>query len=127
MAGLLALFNSGWGLIILSMLSDAIARSREERGENRAGAYSAVWSIIEKAGIAAGGTLVVGGILSYTGFDTESAKQGVAQSADAIQGIVFAYAFLPGIAKIATAFLIWIFMPDDDLGVPAPVEIIHED
>ncbi|ASK89325.1 MFS transporter [Sphingorhabdus sp. SMR4y] len=127
MAGLLALFNSGWGLIILSMLSDAIARSREERGENRAGAYSAVWSIIEKAGIAAGGTLVVGGILSLTGFDTESAKQGIAQSADAIQGIVLAYAFIPGIAKIVTAGLIWIFMPDDDLMKPAPVEFVDED
>ncbi|MFK7841607.1 MAG: MFS transporter [Sphingorhabdus sp.] len=114
MVGLLALFNSGWGLIILSLLSDAIARSREERGENRAGAYSAVWSIIEKAGIAAGGTLVVGGILSYTGFDTESAKQGIAQSAEAIQGIVLSYAYLPGVAKLVAALLIWMFLPDDE-------------
>ncbi len=109
----LALFNSGWGLIVLSMLSDVIARSRDERGENRGGAYSAVWSIIEKAGIAAGGSLVVGSILSIYGFDADLARQGLPQGRHALFGIVVAFGFLPGGAKILAALFIWKFLPGD--------------
>lgn len=113
LAGIMATFNAGWGLIILSLLSDAIAAAREQRGENRAGSYSAIWSIIEKAGIALGGTLLAGALLSASHFDAEAAKQGVAQTAEAISGIVFAYAILPGLAKLAAAALIWRFVGDD--------------
>lgn len=113
MAAAMALFNSGWGLIVLSMLSDVIAKSRDDRGENRAGSYSAIWMIVEKGGIAAGGTLIVGALLSGTGFDAEAAKAGMPQSAAAISGIIISYAFIPGIAKIMAAGLIWFFMPAD--------------
>ena len=51
LSAIMATFNAGWGLIVLSLLSDAIAAAREQRGENRAGSYSAIWSIIEKAGL----------------------------------------------------------------------------
>ncbi len=124
-SALLALFNTGWGLIVLSLLSDVIARSREERGENRGGAYSAVWSIIEKAGIAAGGSLIVGSLLSFTGFDAELAKQGIAQSQDAIDGIVLTYAFIPGAAKICAAIIIWLFLPMDSVTPPQVKEPLH--
>jgi Na+/melibiose symporter-like transporter len=113
LSAVMATFNAGWGLIVLSLLSDAIAAAREQRGENRAGSYSAVWSVIEKAGIALGGTLVAGALLSASHFDAGAAKQGVAQSADAISGIVLAYATLPGLAKLAAAALIWRFVEDD--------------
>lgn len=118
MAATMALFNAGWGLIVLSMLSDAIARSREERGENRAGSYSAIWMVVEKAGIAAGGTLIVGALLSGTGFDAQSAQAGIPQSADAINGIIIAYAFIPGIAKLVAAGIIWLFVPSDRASQP---------
>jgi glycoside/pentoside/hexuronide:cation symporter, GPH family len=114
LAAVMAMCNAGWGLIILSLLSDAIAAARAERGENRAGSYSAIWSIIEKAGIALGGTLVAGALLSASGFDASAARQGLAQTAGAISGIVFAYAILPGLAKLAAAALIWRFVVDEE-------------
>jgi Na+/melibiose symporter-like transporter len=110
LAGLMAMFNAGWGLIVLSLLSDTIADARERWGENRAGVYSAIWSIIEKAGIALGGTLIVGALLSGSGFDAAAAQKGAAQSAEAISGIVLSYAFVPGIAKLVAAAIIWRFV-----------------
>jgi len=123
LSALLAIFNAGWGLIVLSLLSDAIAAARVEQGENRAGAYSAIWSVIEKAGIALGGTLLVGAILSASGFDAGLAKQGGVQSARAVSGIVFAYAMLPGFAKLFAAGLIWLYVKDE--GQSAQPEVAH--
>lgn len=123
----LALFNSGWGLIILSLLSDVIASSRDQRGENRGGAYSAVWSIIEKAGIAAGGSLIVGSILSIYGFDADLARQGQPQSAEAIRGIVVAFGIVPGGAKILAALFIWKFLPGDAELAVTPVEPVIDE
>ena len=111
-AGIMAMCNAGWGLIVLSLLSDAISEARERWGENRAGVYSAIWSIIEKAGIALGGTLIVGALLSAGGFDAAAAKQGVAQSAEAVRGIYLSYSYLPGVAKLVAALLIWRFIED---------------
>jgi len=110
LAAIMATFNAGWGLIVLSLLSDTIADARTRLGENRAGVYSAIWSIIEKAGIALGGTLIVGALLSASGFDAAAAQRGAAQSAQAVAGIVFSYATLPGIAKLVAAALIWRFV-----------------
>lgn len=112
LAAIMAMCNAGWGLIVLSLLADAISDARERWGENRAGVYSAIWSIIEKAGIALGGTLIVGALLSAGGFDAAAAKQGVAQSARAISGIYMSYSYLPGVAKLFAAFLIWRFIED---------------
>lgn len=125
LVGLLAACNAGWGTIVLAMLSDCIAAVREDQGENRAGFYSAIWSIIEKAGIALGGTLVVGAILSFYGFDALAAKAGYAQSASALLGITMCYSIVPGISKIISGALIWLFVQKDDVragdpqGVPA--------
>jgi Na+/melibiose symporter-like transporter len=110
LAGLMAMFNAGWGLIVLSLLSDTIADARERWGENRAGVYSAIWSIIEKAGIALGGTLIVGALLSASGFDAVAAQKGAEQSAEAISGIVMSYAIVPGVAKLIAAAIIWRFV-----------------
>ncbi|MCW1401818.1 MFS transporter [Novosphingobium sp. MW5] len=112
LAAIMAMCNAGWGLIVLSLLSDAISDARERWGENRAGVYSAIWSIIEKAGIALGGTLIVGALLSAGGFDAAAAKQGVAQSAEAVSGIYLSYSYLPGVAKLVAALLIWRFIED---------------
>lgn len=110
MSGLLAVCNAGWGTIVLSLLSDCIAQAREEFCENRAGSYSAIWSAIEKAGIALGGTLIVGLLLSWFGFDSVAARQGLPQSSGAMFGILFCYSFLPGVAKLIAAGMIWKFV-----------------
>lgn len=110
LAGLLAICNAGWGTIVLSLLSDCIAQARDDFGENRAGSYSAIWSAIEKAGIALGGTLIVGLLLSQFGFDSAAAKAGLPQSEQALFGILFCYSFLPGVAKLIAAAMIWKFV-----------------
>lgn len=110
LAAVMAACNAGWGTIVLSLLSDCIAHARDEHDENRAGTYSAIWSVIEKAGIALGGTLVVGAILSAWGFDAAAARAGVAQSAEAIAGTVMAYSVVPGVTKLIAALIIWRFV-----------------
>jgi Na+/melibiose symporter-like transporter len=117
LSGLMATCNAGWGTVVLSLLSDCIAQAREDFGENRAGSYSAIWSAIEKAGIALGGTLIVGLLLSWFGFDSGAAKQGLPQTEAALFGILFCYSFLPGVAKLMAAGMIWKFVRE-----PAPVE-----
>ena len=124
LAALTASCNAGWGLIVLSLLSDAIAAARTERGENRAGSYSAIWSVIEKSGIALGGTLVVGTILSASGFNAAAAKVGTPQTAYAMAGIVVAYSTLPGLAKLMAAALIW-FCVKDESAPAAKAELAH--
>lgn len=124
LAGVMAACNAGWGTIVLSLLSDSIAAARIEHGENRAGSYSAIWSIIEKAGIALGGTLVVGMILSGWGFDSAAARAGIAQSAGAISGVIVSYSIVPGFTKLFAAAMIWLFVKEDDpaSGLAAPVK-----
>lgn len=112
LVALMAACNAGWGVMVLSLLSDAIARVENETGEHRAGSYSAIWSVIEKAGIALGGTLVVGLILSIAGFDSNAASAGQVQSASAIIGVIIAYSYVPGLAKLIAALVIWKYVEE---------------
>ena len=118
-AACVGLFNTGWGLIVLSLLADAIARSRLELGEDRAGSFSAVWTIIEKAGIALGGTLLAGFVLAGFGFSASLARQGVAQSGSALTGIMLAFGILPAMLKLTAAFIVWRFVPAEPAGKAA--------
>ena len=111
----LALCNTGWGLIVLSMLSDVIAKYRADYKQDRAGSFSAVWMIIEKSGIAIGGTLVAGSVLSLAGFDASAAKAGIRQAEETLSGIIYAFAFIPGAAKIVAAIFIWRFIDSNML------------
>jgi Na+/melibiose symporter-like transporter len=115
LSALLAVCNAGWGTIVLSLLSDCIAQARDDFGENRAGSYSAIWSAIEKAGIALGGTLIVGLLLTQFGFDSAAAKAGLPQTERALFGILFCYSFLPGVAKLIAAGMIWKFVREPRL------------
>lgn len=121
LAALMAACNAGWGTIVLSLLADCIAHARDEHDENRAGTYSAIWSIIEKAGIALGGTLVVGAILSGWGFDAAAARAGIAQSAQAVAGTVVAYSVVPGVTKLVAALVIWLFVHEKAPALTAQV------
>lgn len=112
-AACVGLFNTGWGLIILSLLADTIARSRQELGEDRAGSFSAVWTIIEKAGIAFGGTLLAGSVLSAFGFSASLAKQGIAQPESALAGVALTFGLLPAVLKLTAVFIVWRFVPAD--------------
>ncbi|MFN3551916.1 MAG: hypothetical protein ACK4UL_02315, partial [Novosphingobium meiothermophilum] len=77
--------------------------------------------IIEKAGIALGGTLVVGAILSGWGFDAAAARAGIAQSAQAVAGTVVAYSVVPGVTKLVAALVIWLFVHEKAPALTAQV------
>ncbi|MFT4055433.1 MAG: MFS transporter [Novosphingobium sp.] len=110
-SGCVGLFNSGWGLIALSLLTDAMAQARAETGRDTAGSFAAIWSIIEKAGIALGGTLVASSILAVGGFDSAAAKRGIAQSAEAIDAIRYAFGIVPAALMFIAALIIWRCVP----------------
>ncbi|MBT0668178.1 MFS transporter [Novosphingobium profundi] len=110
-SGFVGLFNSGWGLIALSLLTDAMAASRQASGRDTAGAFAAIWSMLEKAGIALGGTLVVSAILTLGGFDSAAAKQHLGQSAEAVTAIRYAFGYVPAALMAMAALIIWRFVP----------------
>jgi hypothetical protein len=76
-----------------------------------AGSFAAIWSIIEKAGIALGGTLIASSILAIGGFDSAAAKRGIAQSAEAIDAIRYAFGIVPAALMCIAALIIWRCVP----------------
>lgn len=117
-SGFIGLFNSGWGLVALSLLTDAMAQAREETGRDTAGSFAAIWSIVEKAGIALGGTLVASSILALGGFDSAAARRGIAQSVEAVDAIRYAFGIVPAALMVVAAFIIWRFVPARANGGP---------
>jgi len=85
---------AGMQLYPLAMLPDVIAVDARERGAERAGILSGVWTAGETAGLALGPTLVLG-ILAVTGFVSHTATEAVAQPASARLGVVLAFTVLP--------------------------------
>jgi GPH family glycoside/pentoside/hexuronide:cation symporter len=106
-AGLIGFFNAGWGIMSLTMLADMIARSAHETGENQAGSFSAVWALIEKVGIALGGTLIAGFVLSAFGFRPASAGHPQVQTRQALTGIAIVFAYAPALFNLTAAFVFW--------------------
>lgn len=102
---LFALFNSGWSLMGYSLLSDVIAKDETERGESRAGVFSALWTGADKIGFALGGTLLTGLVLSAFGFSSALAVTGAAQPGSALVGVAMAFSFLPAAFNLAAAAL----------------------
>jgi GPH family glycoside/pentoside/hexuronide:cation symporter len=85
------LFSGGLLLMGQSMLPDAIDYDCRRSGERREGIYSGAYSFVEKASMAIG-PLLVGAILQSFGF---VAKSGMAQTAEAVDGIIIGAAVLP--------------------------------
>jgi GPH family glycoside/pentoside/hexuronide:cation symporter len=98
-------FNSGFAMLLVSMLIDAIDEDRKATGLNREGAFMGVWFALEKAMFAVG-ALIVGLILSAFGF-LESAGETVAQPPSALTGMVFSFAVLPPLLQITTLYLLY--------------------
>ena len=64
--------SSGFSMMALSMMIDAIVDSSEQSGFNRQGVFSGIWSATEKASFA-GGSLIVGLIYQLVGFQASKA------------------------------------------------------
>jgi glycoside/pentoside/hexuronide:cation symporter, GPH family len=88
--------NSGWALLGFSMVADL-------GGEGKAGLYSAVFVAIDKIAFALGGALIIGLILSASGFDAAAAASGGAQPESALTGILLAFAIVPALCNLIAA------------------------
>ncbi len=103
----IGLANSGWGIMVLALLGDMIADSTAATGEDHGGAFSAVWTLAEKIGLALGATLIAGNMLSAFGFSAAKALHGEAQQASALLGIAITFGFVPAAINVAAALLYW--------------------
>ena len=87
---------AGMQLYPLAMLPDVAAVDARERGADRAGVLSGVWTAGETAGLALGPTLVLA-LLAVTGFVSRTGDEVVAQPASALTGVVVAFSLLPAV------------------------------
>jgi GPH family glycoside/pentoside/hexuronide:cation symporter len=86
-----------------SMKADVIDIDTARTGENRAAQYFSAWSLATKGAGSFGATLGLWA-LGWVGFD---ATQGMFNSPEAIQGLVYVYTFLPSSIFILAGIVIW--------------------
>ncbi len=85
----------------LAMLPDVAATDARERGVDRAGVLSGVWTAGETAGLALGPTLLLL-LLAATGFVSRSGGEVAAQPPSAVAGVVLAFTVLPAVLVVAS-------------------------
>ena len=102
-------------LMAQSMLPDAIEHDFRRTGLRREGAFSAVYSFVEKTAFAFG-PLLVGGLLSAMGFAREA---GVDQSPSAILAIQIGAAVIPAVAGALSAVVLLGYRLEDPSATPA--------
>lgn len=108
-----ALGNSGWAMLGFSMMSDVAAEDQQY-----AGLYSAAWIAADKIAFALGGTLLLGLILGWFGFDSQLAMVGASQPDSALSGVLVAFALCPVALNLCAIGILWWF---GTLGLkPAP-------
>ena len=109
-----AVGQSGWAMLGFSMMSDVAAED-----EAYSGLYSAVWISCDKIAFALGGTLLIGLILGWSGFDAELAMTGQLQSEGVLLGILTAFALFPLVLNLIAAALLWRF---GTIGLKVPAQ-----
>ncbi len=116
----IGVLNSGFILMSLSMLTDAIEFDRRRYRASREGIYSGVYSAVEKFAFAAGPA--IGGIvLSLAGFKS-STEGAVAQGPEAVQGILLVFGLLPaGFAALALAIMSGFRLTELELSRTQPI------
>ncbi len=97
-AALLGAFAGGSLLMGQSMLPDTMEYDYRRSGLRREGAYSGIYSMVEKAGFAFG-PLLVGGMLSAAGYDAAAAAgRAGGLSSDAALAVFMGVAVIPAVA-----------------------------
>ena len=90
-------------LFAMSMLADSMEADTHDTGLRREGIYSAFYSFVEKLA-ASIGPLILGGALSYAGFDPQSPPEQVTEAVR--QAVLIGIAYVPAaMAVIAVALL----------------------
>jgi GPH family glycoside/pentoside/hexuronide:cation symporter len=95
-------------LIGQSLLPDVIAYDRELTGQNREGALTGVYSMVEKIAFALGMTLA-GAVLTYGGYASGLGDASDRQSATAIAAVYTCFATLPALCSLAAAALLFFY------------------
>jgi len=94
-------------LIGQSLLPDTITYDRELTGQNREGALTGVYSMVEKIAFALG-LVLAGGVLTAGGYASGVGDASDRQSADAIAAVYACFATLPALCSLAAgAALFW--------------------
>lgn len=99
-----ALMGTGYAgtqMFPFAMLPDVIAADAAATGQQRAGAFTGIWTAGEKAGLAVG-PAIYALVLSATGFVESEAGVRVAQSDLALTGVVVGFAVAPALLMLAT-------------------------
>ena len=106
-SALIGLANSGWGIMLLAFFSDVVS-ARNQDGRELGGTMAAIWTLGEKFGLAFGGALLAGSLLSLSGFSVHQAVDEAAQ-----RGIALSFGFLPAAIHLAAslAFWRWVVLP----------------
>ncbi len=105
-AVLLGAFAGGSLLMGQSMLPDTMEFDYRRSGLRREGAYSGIYSMVEKAGFAFG-PLLVGGMLSAAGYDPAAASaQGGELSPNAMLAVYAGVAVIPAVATALCALVL---------------------
>lgn len=113
-SGLFGIVIAGNVMMAMSMLMDAIEYDALKTGMRREGIYAACYSFVEKFS-SSFGPFIVGMILQFTAYDN-SLLPGVAQSPEALDGIVIAMAYLPAIfTGLSIVALLFYTLSKDEL------------
>lgn len=92
---------AGLQVFPLAMLPDVAAVDARERGADRAGVVSGVWTAGETAGLALGPTLLLL-LLAATGFVSRTGGEVAVQPPSAVVGVALAFSALPGVLVLAS-------------------------
>jgi len=110
---LVGLTNTGLLMTAVAMLPDTIEFDHICTGLRREGIFSGFWMAIEKAGNAVG-ALVVGLILSSTGFIESAGGVRVEQTEQAINGILISYAVTPVMLMLLSLIIMRSYSLDEN-------------
>lgn len=114
-AVLIGFTNTGFLLLGLSMLTDAVEHQRRLTGIANEGVFSGIWSAAEKLAFAMG-PLIGGFVMSAFGYRS-SQGGAVAQSPNAVLGIMLLYSLIPAATQVLSLVVFSRYKLDSGSGV----------
>lgn len=108
-------------MIPFSMLTDTIQFDTGMTGLRREGIFTGLWMAGEKAGLAIG-PLIMGTILSFTGFMPSLDGATVQQSRNALLGIQLALSLVPAIIMLSSVAVLRFYSITEDMLLPQTSE-----
>jgi GPH family glycoside/pentoside/hexuronide:cation symporter len=98
-------------LFAMSMLADSMEADTHDTGLRREGMYSAFYSFVEKLA-ASIGPLILGGALSYAGFNPQSPPEQVTEAVR--QAVLIGIAYVPAAMSLVAVSLLYFYRLDEE-------------